>query len=57
VCTLAVKKEKKIRAGFDMSDRTIPLSVITPETKESIIMIIIALFCTLYLFMLLVLTL
>jgi hypothetical protein len=25
VCTLAVKK--KIRAGFDMSDRTIPLSV------------------------------
>jgi hypothetical protein len=24
VCTLAVK-EKKIRAGFDMSDRTIPL--------------------------------
>jgi hypothetical protein len=24
VCTLAVKK--KIRAGFDMSDRTIPLS-------------------------------
>jgi hypothetical protein len=25
VCTLAVKK--KIRAGFNMSDRTIPLSV------------------------------
>jgi hypothetical protein len=25
VCTLVVKK--KIRAGFDMSDRTIPLSV------------------------------
>jgi hypothetical protein len=27
VCTLAVKK--KIRTGFDMSDRTIPLSVLT----------------------------
>jgi hypothetical protein len=26
VCTLAVKK--KIRAGFDLSDRTIPLSVV-----------------------------
>jgi hypothetical protein len=26
VCTLAVKK--KIRAGFDMSDRTIPLLVL-----------------------------
>jgi hypothetical protein len=29
VCTLAVKK-KKIRAGFDMSDQTIPLFVMTP---------------------------
>jgi hypothetical protein len=28
VCTLAVKK--RIRAGFDMSDRTIPLLVIKP---------------------------
>jgi hypothetical protein len=27
VCTLAVKKRKKIMAGFDLSDRTIPLSV------------------------------
>jgi hypothetical protein len=31
VCTLAVKtkkqKKQKIRAGFDLSDRTIPLSV------------------------------
>jgi hypothetical protein len=25
VCTPAVKKKKKIMAGFDMSDRTIPL--------------------------------
>jgi hypothetical protein len=31
VCTLAVKK--KIRAGFDMSDRTIPLSVL-PHPKK-----------------------
>jgi hypothetical protein len=29
-CTLAVKK--RIRAGFDMSDRTIPLSVIMMPT-------------------------
>jgi hypothetical protein len=27
VCTLVVKKKKTIRAGFDMSDRTIPLLV------------------------------
>jgi hypothetical protein len=25
VCTLAAKRKKKIRAGIDMSDRTIPL--------------------------------
>jgi hypothetical protein len=31
VCTLAVKK--KIRADFDMSDRTIPLSV-GPDTWQ-----------------------
>jgi hypothetical protein len=30
VCTLAVKK-KKIRAGFDMSDRTISLSLLLKE--------------------------
>jgi hypothetical protein len=44
VCTLAVKK-KKLRAGFDMSDRTIPLSalqlvaqvaVFTPTDVETI---------------------
>jgi hypothetical protein len=32
VCTLAVKK--KIRAGFDMSDRTIPLSVLRTSLPE-----------------------
>jgi hypothetical protein len=31
VCTLAVKK--KIRAGFDMSDRTIPLSAVSSEFR------------------------
>jgi lipid A disaccharide synthetase len=31
VCTLAVKK--KIRAGFDMSDRTIPLLVLPSSCK------------------------
>jgi hypothetical protein len=33
VCTLAVKK--KIRAGFDMSDRTIPLS----EPEHTIVLL------------------
>jgi hypothetical protein len=28
--------EKKIGAGFDMSDRTIPLSVSTQEKKKSL---------------------
>jgi hypothetical protein len=40
VCTLAVKK--KIRAGFDMSDRTIPLlgllaNFLTPPPKKKIV--------------------
>jgi hypothetical protein len=39
VCTLAVKK--KIRAGFDMSDRTIPLLVLSfCEAKPSYIRLV-----------------
>jgi hypothetical protein len=34
VCTLAVKK--KIRAGFDMSDRTIPLLVVDNKPLQTV---------------------